>query len=468
MPTCISNAIGLPFKKDNKQIFDPTKIPFESFIRNAVIQNTELDNWNLVGKTKFLIVVHDTANFRIRLDRAVPELVKTGIEAYNQGKKWMLMKDYGSVCLIDSITHDGTYEWVNYNHYGIISSISGPYVAGNSVMFFNPFMNYKFASNSPVVNIGVAGTWNSLYAVPQGMWQAENGMYKLVIMGINTQGGQVKLGLAESADLQTWSYTNNGQPLYTGGTGIFLIPGVCDVGKNVTCIGNPIKLGPNNYLQFFTMVNAANISAIGWAKHDDDFVITQVCSSYIDFTSIGFPADYITHYATGVMWNNQLHLFFVDRGSATNSTWKCVRAIIDDIDTMQVVGGGVVIANTGGETWNSRHMDGCIPFIWNNKIYLLVSGTGVDTATNNLYGSNRETGLLIQQDNGTFAVDTRSPVYLNPINGNYLWNVPGPDHMGTGISTWFKDNEFHLFVTMNSSTNTYQVYHIITPMDKIP
>jgi hypothetical protein len=124
------------------------------------------------GETRFTIAEHDTYGKRIALNEDIPELVKTGIEAYGSNKKWMLMKDYGSNCIIDSISNDGTYDWMYYTN--ISSVISGAYVDGNYVQFFNPFMNYNFVVEAPTLNLGVAGTWNSLGMQSQGLWKTED------------------------------------------------------------------------------------------------------------------------------------------------------------------------------------------------------------------------------------------------------------------------------------------------------
>lgn len=434
-------------------------IPFENFLRNVLIRNTSLDNWDLTGETRFTIVSHDTVNKKIVISPTIPDMVTKGVEAFGSTYNWMLMKDYGCACLIDYI--DIGLNEITYTG-SITSVVSGPYVAGDIVTFFNPFMNYNFEIVAPTLALG--STWNSLGIQCGGMWQGVDGDWRMIVVGTQTSN-PIRCGLAKSSDLITWTYENGGDYLYAGGEGVFDIPGVSIANTNVFSYSNPIKLADNSYLIFFNTNPSSGIAAITPVYFDDDFIITSV-GSCLDIPD--YPADYIQQAGGAVYFEGNYHLYLIDRGSSNVTTWKIVEAIIPDLNTMEVTESHLVIEWTGNEAWNGKHMDMVVPFVWNDTIYLWVSGTGNDPYPNSILQGNREMGLVKRISSTNFEVDHRNPLLMNPINGGYTWDpnmTACGDHTGGGHGLWFTEDILHIFCTMNASSNTYKIWHVKIPLE---
>ena len=428
-----------------------SSIAFENFLRISVVRNTQLDNINLAGETRFTIDSIDTIGKTITITQTIPDIVKYGTAVYGTGYKWAIMKDYANGALIDSITDNV----ISYTSIGV-----GSFSAGNTVTFYNPFMNYKFEKLSSIINLGSAGTWNSLGQQSQGMWRGVDGIYRMIIFGTNTAGGSGHIGYATSTDLNTWSLANGGNYMYFGNEGPF--SGIT-IATNVWPNSNPIKLADNSYLSFFTCNPSASIAEIRPVWFDDDFVITNVGSV---LSIPGYPMDYIDIAGGCVMLDGVCYVYLIDRGTSTPSTWKIIEAVIPDVGTMTVTSASIALEYDGTDTWHGLHTDAVAPFVWNNTIYLWAYGTGANFA-NSILNGNREAGLIKRNSNGTFSVDVRSPLLTNPIAGLYLWDSNmnlQSDHMGGGTSIWVDGTDMHVFCTMNASSNTYRIFHTIFPL----
>jgi hypothetical protein len=431
-------------------VASPFVLPFENYLRMAVVRNTQLDNYNVAGENRFTIASIDTTNRRIVLNQAIPEVVKTGVAVYGCGYKWGLCKDYANAKLVEYLS--GTT--LTYS----ATKTVGTLAAGNTVTFFNPFINYAFTQLTGIAALGSAGTWNSLGMQTNGMWRGVDGVYRMIVGGTNTNGNPIRLGLMTSNDLNTWSYANGGNYMYTGGAGVFNIPGVSIANSVVYPISNPIKLADNSYLSFFTTVPSTGLAAIAPVYFDDNFIVTSVGANLI---IPDYPIDYVTISGGAVMLNGVCHLYFCDRLNSTPSTWKLIEAIIPDLSTMEVTDSNIVLSNNTADVWHNLHTDAIVPFLWNNTIYLWAFGTGINT-TNSIYQGNRELGLIKRNQDGSFTIDPRSPLYLNPILGNYLWDSAmsiAADHTGGGCSMWADGQDMHMFSSMNASSNTYKIFH---------
>ena len=418
--------------------------------RNAVVRNTSLNNMNVSGETRFKIASIPDAN-TIVVDQDIPDIVINGIEMFktdkSQNRKWMLMRDYTSACLINSIDSDKR----TIRHGGIKT---GSYSVGNNVQFFNPFMNYELYNDAQLLNIQ-SGTWLDMYACISGIWQTVSGKYRGVVLGLN---GKIRMGLAESDDLQTWSILNNGNFKYEPGTGIFNNP----ISTSTAFVySNPIKLADNSYLNFINISNGSNGAAnngVGWIKHDDDFNITEFNSTPLNIPN--FANSYVQYPGGVALFNNKYYLYVTDRPSNTYNTWRILEVVINP-SNMTIESSQVVHTASSTDTYDSKGVDIATPFVHNNKLNLFVFGTGLESYQDSIYSGNRECGFKVRQDNGTFVMDNKSPVILNPINGRYTWNSvlsACGDHTGGITGFWKKDGILYFILSMNASTDTYKSF----------
>jgi hypothetical protein len=435
-------------------VLNPSLPNFEDMLRNIYIRNTSLDNYNVAGETRFTISSHDTINKKITVSPYIPNEVKNNASLYGGTKKWAFVRDYQNALLIDSIIGDT----LSYTSIGV-----GSFSASNVVSFYNPYINYELVSNTSILSLGTAGTWNSLGIIVGGVWQGTDGNYRMIVNGNNTAGGGTKLGMATSPDLDTWTWANGGNAMYISGTGIFNKPGVSITTMNLVSYGNPIKLADNSWLHFISTNPTTGIAIVTPIYFDDDFTVTAVGTG---MTIPSYPMDYIQQAGNAVMLNGTCYLYIIDRQTSNTSTWKLIQCTIPDINTMVVTDSKIVLQYTGVDNFHGLHNDACSAIVWKDVIYIIPFGTGINN-TNNLLAGNRELGMIKRNSNDTFTVDGRSPVFTNPIMGNYLWNAnlsSFADHVGGGFCPIVKNTDLHVFMTFNGSSSTYKIAHTRLPI----
>ena len=93
---------------------------------------------------------------------------------------------------------------------------------------------------------------------------------------------------------------------------------------------------------------------------------------------------------------------------------------------------------------------------FNSELYILLGSE--EMSSQYVTSINREYGLL-KLENNKWIHDNRSPLIINPINihhkyPEYEWAT---DHLGGFISTIFKDNYLHLFLTFGTDNPDYLI-----------
>lgn len=195
-------------------------------------------------------------------------------------------------------------------------------------------------------------------------------------------------------------------------------------------------------------------------EYDEDF--TVLSKSTTPIMAPGYAADIYTAPSV-VYFNNKWLVYCGYRPSATPSTWKILEMEMDDIKSGVVnVVREVISSSPGGHTWNGKHMDATHAFVVNGEVKIFVTGTGPDSTPTYLFSSNRNFGLVHRTVVGstvTFTVDTRNPIFSNPVDGSFIWGAGyawANDHVGAGMSTWIEGNLLHMVATFNASSNSYK------------
>lgn len=416
-------------------------------LRQIYIRNTSLNNVNLSGETKFRVVSHVLGTKTITLDQDIPTEVD-GIP-FDPTKKWALTKGY--LNCVDINTIDVTRRIITY------TGLTGTINALDYVEFFNPFMNYKISVGSPILTNGLSGSWNETYMQSGGMWQKDDGTYSQLISGLSVPGGTLRIGKASSLDQLTWSLDNGGN--YIFGPGIQPFNNSFE-STHIYTQANPVKTQDNTYISIYAAYNGT-IGRIGWMEFDEDANIIAKSTSPISVP--GYTAD-IFQVGGVIYFQNKWLLYVPYRPSSTPSTWKILEIEMDDIKSGVVTTVREVMAGApGGYVWNSQHMDSVIPFIYNGVVKLWVGGTGPSSDPGSLYlfSGNRSYGLVHRNVSGStvsFTVDTRNPIFSNPVNGTTIWGYSEYwDHIGGGLSHFTEGQTMYMYPTFNAGSNTYKV-----------
>lgn len=408
----------------------------ENIFDQLYIQNTELDN-KIVG-TAFLVTEHDTGAKTITLDHALPSMITVPA---NPDYYWAMYVGPGNACNISAISSDR----LTITYTLLRNTIS----VGNKVYFMNPFLNGRMLDYDYL--LGPAGTWGAKYITPGGIIEKSDGTFTLVCNGVSAAGVGT-IGLAHSVDLYNWTY-DPASPLFEGNVSPFNKTWCSSSGIQSSC--NPVKIpGSPYYYWMVTGKNASNLWDMGMAIIDEDF---NVISVYDDpFVITGHANNYGNAGGSFIYYNGQYYAAIVNRTQAVADDWIAYIMNVDMTD-LSVSNVSQLITSTGLNNWNGRNVDVTTLFVYNDRLYCIVGGTGEATA-GPLYG-NRSYALLKLTSTGWVQI-VNNPILTNPIEGVYLWPSVQSwciDHAGGYYSPIIKDNKLYVYLSMNNGTDSYRI-----------
>jgi len=423
---------------DNYKLHDSLFDVFEP----VTVRNLQFDNEDVTGGTRWTITNIDSVNKIITFDNPLPFL--TGLKEHaTQYDKWGCYVSYFEAVIVEDIDYQNNT--ITYTAgFGTIS-------VGDKVTFFNPFRRGSLISNSPL--LANTKTWCSTYVHPAGVWKHSDGTYRMFVNGYS--GSILKIGLASSPDLETWSYVGN-NALFVSGTAPFNKSWMGTGG--MFSVSNPQKIHDSDkyYYALFTIKNPSGLWESVVCVIDEDANIIRIADNPI--TIPGHANTHGNQAGTIVYVDGHYSIFIVNRAAALYN-WTIYEMRLGDPISNTVISTTLVTKGTNTASWYGSHTDALGSILYNNKLYLFVGGTGLATNDAEIWRSNRQYGIFTKED-GVWTNYKSNPVLCNPVLGNYIWNSSlswCSDHMGGYYGSYIKDNFLYIFLSMNAGTDTYRV-----------
>jgi hypothetical protein len=420
------------------QLFQQTP---NSGLLPVMIRNVERmnDPWS-TSETRWLVTAHDTVNKIITLDKELPiEIMDYGTAS---NKRWQLMSAAGSNVQITYV------DWIAKQIY--YSTLRGSFSASQVVTFWNPFRNFVLNPYSYVIG---TNAWATTFVNPGGIWLHSDGEYRMIVNGYNSSYGMT--GLYKSADLLTWTDVT-GAYYFRAGTAPFNEAWCVNAATHWTSC-SPVKIpGTANYAKPFQGINAAGRGEVGIVIHNEDYGIVTMPTAGISIP--GYPLDSTHHYLPGalVYFKGVWYLSITYQNSSTLG-FEILLVTIDS-PTTYVVTSVELVAQQTARSYASQVLRNCGLLVYNDELLVLAGGQ-CDDATDGPLDTTNELYGMYHKKYGTWQPHSQNPVIANPMYGENVYSGCGwaIDHMGASLCFIQRGNYLYLFVSLNSSTDTYKI-----------
>lgn len=277
------------------------------------------------------------------------------------------------------------------------------------------------------------------------MWIHTDGRYMTWMLGwVGTQGG---IFLAESTDLKTWTGIGS---FHKQGVGSFVKPYLSNNSKTMYAGGESIKQPDGSYALACSFQNSSGIWGQFVFFFNEDGNITKLSNTHIPNCNQG-----------GLIVHNNKNYFYTSHIPDTfNGNRVITEYIVSDFESLSIISETSLDYTKGinnvPESPLGSHTDQVIPCIYNDDLYLFVSGTGTSDI-DYLHHGNRCYMILKKKSDGTFYFPKNAPHVINPIEGNNFWYKAtwASDHLGYAPILFIKDNILYLHLTMSYGKNLY-------------
>jgi len=413
----------------------------------AYVRNEELD-YRLTSSVETGIVVAaiNTGTDRITFTN-LPTAFETVLQNPTANEEWLcvnldtfsaggytLSGDYENSLLITGYNSDDEEYTYTVEH-----GADTNWTALDQVVFINPFrfISYYNSGDGMIDYTDITIGQSLLYTQNGPMFRRTDGTFVLLTNSqTNPKGARFYVVPFTSTDPDTtWTSTDS----------VLFDPTDFDAGNvNVFPSGNPVWLEDEDKWLFPVSEYTGSVYSIGLYKCDEDFSNETFYHSVVTDS-----VDYATgaYYPSMVLFEGEYYIFYTARGASPDtSTWdfRVIKSsnyanfsgsTAKTITTNTLLADGATGANQ--EKWYNSHIDSNTSFIWEDRLYILVSGTSRYDISGNR--SNRINGLFeYNPSTGLADVSRVGVVYPNLLDGAWPNSYWGRDHIGTSI-TWVQD-----------------------------
>ncbi|MFK7748856.1 MAG: hypothetical protein AB8B65_10720 [Kordia sp.] len=415
---------------------------FPAIFENCLISDTES---NIARANPIHITEIDEANNRIKTNYT--QLQNLLVEA-TEKQSWFITQSEEASTIVEILKVDVKSGWITLGEtYAGVFNMD----EGETLEFFNPFINYKIIQNKPLFKTYPTYIKDAQinYIQAGGIIKRAENDYVLLTPVVFGAHETRAIYYATSSDLENWSFQEK-KILDTS-----QIPFAKKKG-NIFSTGNPLPLKngtylvllgveqPNgNYTSAYMVLNAT----LDIVKAPQEIKIPN----WYGETQNSFPLAITKHNGVYRVLFHRRSKRFIESEVHEITTKNILKAFNQNKGIIS----SKIIQKAKNETGYLRgKADDASYITYNSKLYILLGSE--ELPSEYLTSFNREYGLL-SLENDQWIHDERSPLIVNPMTihnkyPEYEWTS---DHLGGFISPIFHDNYLYLFLTFGTDNPDY-------------
>jgi hypothetical protein len=409
---------------------------------NCLISDTQS---NIARANPIFIIAIDEANNRIKTN--YEHLEELLVEATEQ-QSWFITQSEEASTIVGIESVDTKSGWITLGetYEGVFNMDEG-----ETLEFFNPFINYQIIGNEPLLKPYPTHIGDEYinYIQAGGIIKRSKNEYVLLTPVVFGAHEKRAIYYATSTDLETWNF----QPKKILGTEE--IPFAKKTG-NVFSTGNPLKLKNGNYLVLLGVEQPNGKYTSAYMLINKKLEIVQApqeikIPAWHGEDQNSFPLAITKHKGVYRVLFHRRSSHFIESEVHEITTKNILKAFNQNKGIIS----SKIIQKAKKDTGYVRgKADDASYITYNSKLYILMGSE--ELPSEYLTSFNREYGLL-SLENDTWVHDERSPLIVNPVNiynkyPEYEWTS---DHLGGFISPIFHDNYLYLFLTFGTDNPDY-------------
>jgi hypothetical protein len=423
-----------------------------SFFSNALISDN-ISNIKRLNPIK--ISAYDPTNNRIKTNYAnLTNLIIQG----SGGQSWFITQGMEASNLVEIENVDLQTGWITLGN-TYLGSLNKN--IGESIEFFNPFINYNIINNRPLFNpyptSVTEGVFN--YMQPGGIIEKTDGTYVLLTPVVFGFHDSRSIYFATSNNLEDWTFHNQ-KILSTD-----MIP-FAKINGNVFSTDNPYKLDNGNYLVLLGVQQPNNNYTSAYMIIDENLNIIQqpkeiMIPGWNGQNQNSFPLAL-------TKFENKFRILFHKRN--TNAIDREIHEVIatDLLSALDfnnnIISSSIIHKGTNSNGYLKGKADDAAYIQFNSKLHILIGSEEVYSSY--LTSNNREYGLMNWNETN-WNHDSRSPLLINPVElrhkypiYNWAW-----DHLGAFASPIIKNQTLYIFMAFGTDNPDYFISAIKIPLN---
>ncbi|WP_162819695.1 hypothetical protein [Kordia sp. SMS9] len=409
---------------------------------NCLISDTES---NIQRANPIFIIAIDEANNRIKTN--YKNLENLLVEA-TEKQSWFITQSEEAATIVEIKNVDVKSGWITLGEtYAGVFNMD----EGETLEFFNPFVNYKIIGNEPLLQPYPTHIKDAYinYIQAGGIIKRAKNEYVLLTPVIFGAHKTRAIYYATSSDLENWTFqekkiVDTSQIAFAKKEG------------NVFSTGNPLPLKNGTYLVLLG-VEQPN------GNYTSAYMILNATLDIVQAPQeIKIPewhGEQQNSFPLAITKHNGVYRVLFHRRSK-----RFIESEVHEITTKNIlkafnqnkgISSSKIIQKAKDETGYIRgKADDASYITYNSKLYILLGSE--ELPSEYLTSFNREYGLL-SLENDEWIHDARSPLLVNPVNiynkyPEYEWTS---DHLGGFVSPIVHENHLYLFLTFGTDNPDY-------------
>ncbi len=409
---------------------------------NCLISDTES---NIQRANPIFIIAIDEANNRIKTN--YKKLENLLVQA-TEKQSWFITQSEEAAAIVEIKNVDVNSGWITLGETfeGVFNMDEG-----ETLEFFNPFVNYKIIGNEPLLKPYPTHIKDEYinYIQAGGIIKRGTNDYVLLTPVIFGAHATRAIYYATSSNLEQWTFQEQ-KILDTS-----QIPFAKKEG-NVFSTGNPLQLKSGNYLVLLGVEQPNGKYTSAYMLLNKKLDIVQAPQ---EIKIPEWHGEQQNSFPLAITKHNGLFRVLFHRRSK-----RFIESEVHEITTKDIlkafnqnkgIRSSKIIQKAKDETGYLRgKADDASYITYNSNLYIILGSE--ELPSEYLTSFNREYGLL-SLESEKWTHDERSPLLVNPVNiynkyPEYEWTS---DHLGGFISPIFHENHLYLFLTFGTDNPDY-------------
>ncbi|WP_298514434.1 hypothetical protein [uncultured Kordia sp.] len=409
---------------------------------NCLISDTES---NIARANPIHIIEIDEENNRIKTN--YQHLQNLLVQA-TEKQSWFITQSEEASTIVEILKVDVESGWITLGEtYAGVFNMD----EGETLEFFNPFINYTIINNQPLFKDYPTYIKDDRINYIQAGGIIKRGKNDYVLLTPVVFGAHATRAIyyATSSDLENWSFQEH-KILDTS-----QIPFAKKTG-NVFSTGNPLQLKNGNYIVLLGVELPNGNYTSAYMMLNEKLEIVQApqeikIPEWYGETQNSFPLAITKHKGIFRVLFHRRSKRFIESEVHEITTKNILKAFNQNKGIIS----SKIIQKAKNETGYIRGKADDASYIsYKSKLYILLGSE--ELPSEYLTSFNREYGLL-KLENDEWIHDKRSPLIVNPmtIHNKYPAYEWTSDHLGGFISPIFHENYLYLFLTFGTDNPDY-------------
>lgn len=413
-----------------------------AIFKNCLISDTES---NIARMNPIRVLEIDEVNNRIKTNYT--QLENLLIKA-TDNQSWFITQSEEASTIVEIKSVDVKSGWITLGEtYAGVFNMD----EGETLEFFNPFINYEIIQNKPLFEDYPTYIQDEQinYIQAGGIIKRSNNDYVLLTPVIFGAHAKRTIYYATSSDLENWIFHNK-KIIDTSQISFAKKEG------NVFSAGNPLQLKNGNYLVLLGVEQPNGNYTSAYMILNKELAIVQApkeiqIPEWHGESQNSFPLAITKHNGVFRVLFHRRSKRFIESEIHEITTKNILKAF----DKNKGILSSNIIQKAKNETGYVRGKADDASYVnFNSKLYILLGSE--ELPSEYLTSFNREYGLL-KLENNQWVHDKRSPLIVNPMTihhkyPEYEWTS---DHLGGFISPIFHNNYLYLFLTFGTDNPDY-------------